>query len=85
MIQKLVSKTNDGVDIQFIGDVKIADIQNMVNGCNDGQCNCSCDPSMKNKITDMSVSGENGNVTISLLSDSIEVSEIEQTVQECSI
>ena len=85
MIEKNVNKTDNGVDIQFTGEVNKTDIQNMVNDCSSGQCGCNCDPSLISKIKMMSVDGADGKVTISLIGQEIELSDIEDTVKNCNI
>jgi len=85
MIEKNVNKTDNGVDIEFTGEVNKTDVQNMVNDCSSGQCSCNCDPSLLNKIKEMSVNGIDGKVTISLKGQEIELSEVQNAVNSCNI
>lgn len=85
MIEKNVNKTDNGVDIQFTGEVNKTDIQNMVNECSSGQCGCNCGPSLMTKIKKISVNGIDGKVTISLKGQDIELAEVQNAVNSCNI
>jgi len=67
-VKKEVSNSDEGVDIKFSGFVTKEKIETMVNNCKSGQCECMSDTT-KAKITDMHVSGENGNVKLALSGD----------------
>ena len=60
-----VTKTNSGVSIKFQGVVQKQNIVKMVENCSTGQCECMSD-STKEKIKNMSVNGEDGNVSLNL-------------------
>ena len=60
-----VKKTNSGVSIKFQGIVQKQNIVKMVENCSTGQCECMSD-STKEKIKNMSVNGEDGNVSLEL-------------------
>lgn len=64
-MNKNVSKTNSGVKINFTGVVAKQNIVKMVENCSTGQCECMSDDTKK-KISDMQVSGEDGNVELNL-------------------
>ena len=74
-IKKEVSKTKSGVNIKFSGAVKKNSILTMVQNCQTGVCECMSDDT-KEKIKDMQVSGEDGEVLLEL-SGEIQKSEIE--------
>ena len=75
-----VLKFDDGVKISFTGDVKKQNVVEMVQRCQTGQCDCMSDES-KQKIEGMEVSGEDGNIELSIKGD-LDVSEIEQAVSK---
>lgn len=84
MIQKNVFKTQDGVNIKFTGSVEKKNVVSMIESCSAGECDCDCDPEMFKRIEDMSVSGEDGDVTIGLKGD-ISADEISHAVENCDI
>ncbi|OQX73602.1 MAG: hypothetical protein B6D59_05100 [Campylobacteraceae bacterium 4484_4] len=67
-IKKDVSKTDSGVKINFTGVVQKQNIVKMVENCATGQCECMSDETKK-KITDMQVSGKDGDVKLELSGD----------------
>ena len=67
-MQKNVIKTNSGVKIAFTGVVEKQSIVKMVENCATGQCECMSDETKK-KITDMQVSGKDGDVSLNLSGD----------------
>ncbi len=68
LIAKNVSKTGTGVKIAFTGVVQKQNIIKMVENCATGQCECMSDETKK-KITNMQVSGEDGDVSLNLTGD----------------
>ena len=83
MVKTTVEKVNDGVSVNFVGDIQKSQIDGMVEECSSGNCSCSCDTDMLSKVEGMSVSGSNGNVTINLKGKYLEKSEIEKSVNSC--
>jgi len=75
-----VSALNNGVKITFTGAVAKQNVVEMVERCQTGKCDCMSDES-KEKIKDMSISGEDGNVELSIEGD-LEVSEIQAAVSK---
>jgi len=67
-MNKNVLKTNDGVKIAFTGAVEKQNIVKMVENCATGQCECMSDET-KEKITNMQVSGQDGDVALNLSGD----------------
>jgi hypothetical protein len=67
-MNKNVFKTGDGVKISFTGDVEKQNIVKMVENCVTGQCECMSSET-KEKIKDMKVSGEDGDVKLDLSGD----------------
>ncbi|MEA1879462.1 MAG: hypothetical protein U9N11_02290 [Campylobacterota bacterium] len=64
-MKKDVFKTNEGVKISFTGTVEKQNIIKMVENCATGQCECMSD-NTKAKITNMEVSGTDGDVALKL-------------------
>ena len=64
-MNKNVFKTGDGVKISFTGEVEKQKIIKMVENCATGSCECMTNETKK-KITNMQVSGEDGNVELNL-------------------
>jgi hypothetical protein len=67
-MNKNVFKTGEGVKISFTGAVEKQNIVKMVENCATGQCECMSDET-KEKITNMQVSGQDGNVALDLSGD----------------
>jgi len=67
-MKKNVFKTDTGVKIQFTGEVEKKNIVKMVENCSTGQCECMSDET-KEKISNMTVSGADGNVALDLSGD----------------
>ncbi len=67
-MNKNVFKTGDGVKISFTGTVEKQNILKMVENCATGSCECMTDET-KQKITNMQVSGEDGDVALDLSGD----------------
>jgi hypothetical protein len=82
-MQKSVFQTMDGVKINFTGAVQKEQIVKMVENCATGQCECMSSET-KQKITDMQVSGENGDVALDLTGD-IAKEEIEEALAKSKV
>ena len=67
-MDKNVFKTNHGVKISFTGEVKKQNIVQMIENCSNGQCECMSDET-KMKITNMEVTGKDGDVALDLSGD----------------
>lgn len=63
-----VFKTNQGVKIAFTGAVEKQNIITMVENCKTGSCECMTDETKK-KISNMEVSGKDGDVSLDLSGD----------------
>ena len=64
-MQKNVTALQNGVKINFTGEVKKEKIVLMVENCKTGKCECMSDET-KAKIEAMEVRGEDGNVELAL-------------------
>jgi len=82
-MQKRVVKTGDGVKINFTGGVVKQNIVTMVTNCATGECECMSDAT-KAKIKDMQVSGEDGDVALSLEGD-VSVDEIQAALEKSKV
>jgi len=67
-MNKNVFKTGEGVKIAFTGAVEKQNIVKMVENCATGSCDCMTDET-KEKITNMQVSGTDGEVNLDLTGD----------------
>ncbi|SFZ98545.1 hypothetical protein MNB_SV-5-1528 [hydrothermal vent metagenome] len=82
-MKKDVSKTNEGVKISFIGEVKKQNIVTMVQNCQTGSCECMTDET-KMKIKNMEVSGDDGEVQLNLTGE-ISKEEIEAALSRSKV
>ena len=82
-IKKEVTKSNNGVNINFKGFVTKDKIESMVNNCKSGKCDCMSDET-KQKITDMQVSGNDGDVKLTLSGD-INEDEIKKALDKSKV
>jgi hypothetical protein len=82
-MNKNVSQTNKGIKILFSGVVQKQNIIKMVENCATGACECMSDETKK-KITDMKVTGEDGNVELNLTGD-VAKEEIEKALEKSKV
>ena len=82
-MKKNVFKTGDGVKIAFTGSVEKQNIVTMVENCATGSCDCMSDET-KAKITNMEVSGVDGNVALNLSGD-LSQEEIETALEKSKV
>jgi len=82
-MKKTVSKTEDGVKINFLGSVEKQNIVTMVQNCSTGKCECMSDDT-KAKISDMKVHGDDGDVHLSLEGD-VSVEEIQEALKKSKV
>ena len=82
-MQKKVSKTNDGIKINFMGSVQKQNIVTMVQNCLTGACECMSDET-KSKIKDMKVDGVDGDVELNLEGE-LSVKEIEEALAKSKV
>ena len=82
-MNKNVFKTGEGVKIAFTGEVKKQNIVKMVENCATGQCECMSDETKK-KITNMEVSGKDGEVNLEL-SGEVSKEEIEAALAKSKV
>jgi len=82
-VKKEVSKSDGGVDIKFSGFVTKEKIETMVNNCKTGGCECMSDET-KEKISTMTISGEDGDVKLALSGD-ISADEIQEALSRSKV
>ncbi len=82
-MEKHVSKTNQGIKINFTGKVEKQHIVKMVENCATGTCECMSDETKK-KITNMEISGKDGDVALDL-SGEISKEEIEAALANSKV
>lgn len=82
-MNKNVFKTGDGVKIAFTGAVEKKNIVKMVENCATGACECMSDET-KAKISNMEVSGKDGDVKLDLSGD-ISKEEIETALARSKV
>ena len=82
-MNKNVFKTGKGVKIAFTGAVEKEKIVKMVENCATGQCECMSDET-KAKITNMEVSGKDGEVNLNL-SGNVSTEEIEAALAKSKV
>jgi len=82
-MNKNVFKTGEGVKISFTGAVEKQNIIKMVENCSTGACECMSDETKK-KITNMEVSGKDGEVNLDLSGD-ISQKEIEVALAKSKV
>ncbi len=80
---KNVFKTGEGVKISFTGEVEKKNILKMVENCATGSCECMTDET-KEKITNMQVSGQDGDVSLDL-SGNVSKEEIEAALARSKV
>jgi hypothetical protein len=82
-MKKNVFSTKEGVKISFSGEVEKKNIIKMVENCSTGSCDCMSDET-KEKITNMEVSGADGEVNLNLTGD-ISKEEIEAALKKSKV
>jgi len=82
-MNKNVFKTGEGVKISFTGAVEKRNIVKMVENCATGQCECMSDET-KAKISNMEVSGKDGEVNLDLTGD-VSKEEIEAALAKSKV
>jgi hypothetical protein len=82
-MNKHVFKTDAGVKISFTGAVEKENILKMVENCATGACECMSDKT-KAKISNMEVSGADGNVSLEL-SGTLSKEEIESALAKSKV
>lgn len=74
-----VTTQSNGVKITFSGAVAKQNVVEMVERCQSGKCECMIQET-KDKIQDMEVTGEDGNIELVLKGDDIDPSEVKRAI-----
>lgn len=83
MIQKNVTQTAEGVEVHLSGNIDKAKLEAMASNCNSGgTCSCECNSDLKDHVKHVDVSGEDGNITLSLIGETLEASKVEAAMAE---
>ena len=82
-MNKNINATTSGIKISFTGEVKKQNIVSMVENCSTGKCDCMSDDT-KQKIKNMEVSGEDGDVSLELTGE-ISKEEIEAAMAKSTV
>jgi arsenate reductase len=82
-IKKELTKSNNGVNINFSGFVTKEKIETMVNNCKMGGCECMSDTT-KAKISNMLITGKDGEVKLELSGD-ISADEIKDALSKSKV
>lgn len=78
-----VTKQLSGIRVTFTGAVEKQNVVSMVQRCQGGQCDCMSEASKK-KIEGLEVSGEDGNVQLTISGD-LDVGEIEAALKKSPV
>ena len=76
-----VSNTKSGVKA-FLGGFKAEELNAKVQECKDGNCSCSCDPQMMQKIKNIEVASEENGASITITGD-VDAKELEPMMRGC--
>ncbi len=82
-IEKIVTKSADGVSVKLTGFVTKEQVEAMVGNCKSGGCECMSDTT-KGKIEDIQISGKDGEVTLAI-SGNIGKEEIQEALSKSKI
>jgi len=82
-MEKKVFKVDNGVKINFLGEVQKQNIVTMVQNCSTGKCECMSDET-KSKIKDMQVKGIDGDVELTL-EGGVSVEEIQDALAKSKV
>ncbi len=83
MIQKEVQQKQNGVAINFKGEVAKSMIFTMVQNCQEGKCECMSDAT-KAKIESMQIEGEDGDVKLHIEGE-ISKDEIQKALEKSKV
>jgi len=82
-VKKEVKVTQNGVKIEFMGEVKVEKIVKMVQNCATGECECMSSD-VKSRVKNMEVKGEDGEVTLELTGE-VAKEEIEEALKRSKV
>ena len=79
---KVINQPN-GVKATLTG-FSTADLSAKIEACQNGRCNCDCDPEMMQKITGIELTEESGNTTLTV-SGEVDADTLAPMMQSCLI
>ncbi|MEA1917580.1 MAG: hypothetical protein U9N42_08700 [Campylobacterota bacterium] len=79
-----VTKTSDGVKIDFTSNVNADTLKTMVFNCQNGKCDCMSDET-KSKIEGMSIDESEGQLTLNIQSEELETKDIKEALGKSTI
>jgi len=85
MIEKTFAKTPSGVAVRLTGDVGKAAVEAMASQCSTGTCECQCGSGLKEQVKAVTVSGRDGDVTVSLEGEGLEPDALSAAMKDCPV
>ncbi|MDD2906686.1 MAG: hypothetical protein PHH41_00535 [Sulfurimonas sp.] len=76
-----IHNTQNGVKA-ILGGFNAEDLQKKIQACQEGKCECECDPAMMQKITNIEVRSEAQGASITIEGD-VEAAELAPMMQGC--
>lgn len=68
----------------FLGGFSTEELSAKIEACQNGQCQCACDPTIMNKIEEIELSSVEGGSTITITGD-VDAQTLAPMMQECLI
>lgn len=68
----------------FLGGLSTEELSTKIEACQNGQCECACDPTIMNKIEGIELSSVEGGSTITITGD-VDAQTLAPMMQECLI
>lgn len=76
-----INNTASGISATLTG-LKMKDVTAKIEACQEGSCECACDPEVMKKIQNIEISGSDSETNITVTGD-IDVETIAPMMQEC--
>ena len=76
-----INATKNGIKATLSG-FNTQDISDKIQACQEGSCECACDPEVMSKIEDIKITGEGDTTTIEVIGD-VDVDRVAPMMQEC--
>ena len=76
-----IENTNNGVKAVLTG-FNTQELSTKIDECKNGECSCSCDPEIMNKISNIEVGSEDDTTSITITGN-IDKEELEPMMKEC--
>ena len=85
MIQKEFTQTAKGVNVHLKGDFSKEQFDSIAQECNSGSCSCSCNADIKDNIDNISVSGKDGDIVLSLEGKGLKAELVASRMSSCDM